>query len=68
MTAELNQHMEFPVSIKSVRRHLHKQNISSRAEIPSHLSHMLIPNVIYSDAKTIKLNKLISGDYHNTIG
>ncbi|GFT21461.1 transposable element Tc1 transposase [Trichonephila clavipes] len=37
VTAELNQHLDSPVSMITVRRHLHKQNIYGRAAIPKQL-------------------------------
>jgi transposase len=37
LTAELNIHHEDPVSIKTVRRELHKSNIHGRAAIAKHL-------------------------------
>jgi hypothetical protein len=37
MTAELNIHHEDPVSIKTVRRELHKSNLYGRAAIAKHL-------------------------------
>lgn len=37
VTAELNQHLDSPVSVITVRRHLHKQNIYGRAAIPKPL-------------------------------
>lgn len=37
VTAELNEHLHSPVSIIAVRRHLHNQEICSRAAIPKPL-------------------------------
>ncbi|GFW52881.1 hypothetical protein TNCV_2394601 [Trichonephila clavipes] len=56
VTTELNQHPDCPLSIITVRRRLHKQNIYINAAIPKQLITNVNAKVVYSG-----VTRLISG-------
>lgn len=62
VTTKLNPNLDYPVSVLTARKHLYKQNIYGRAEIPKPLVPAVMPNVIYSGATTTIPGLLISGD------
>ncbi|GFT16401.1 uncharacterized protein TNCV_280701 [Trichonephila clavipes] len=61
VTAELNQLLDSPVSMVTVKRHLHKQNIYGRAAIPKPLvADFNAKRVVYSGVTLTKPSRLIS--------
>ncbi|GFV19664.1 hypothetical protein TNCV_478901 [Trichonephila clavipes] len=61
MLAKLNQHLDSPVSIIKVRKHLHKQKIYAGQQFSRHLSQMLMPNVVYNGVTLTEAGRLKNG-------
>ncbi|GFU23081.1 hypothetical protein TNCV_3515311 [Trichonephila clavipes] len=60
--SNLHKHMDSPVSMFTVRRYLHKQNIYARAAMPKPLVQVIMISMVYSNVTLTKPGRLINGE------